>query len=255
MRRSLHCSLFVVRIELHETRSVTNVRKLREKRAHGTAAMRVEELRPRLWRWTAAHPEWTPETSGPDGWEPEVSSYGLVDDDALVLIDPLVPADDEARFWRALDGDVEHHGPPQIILTVFYHARSTRTIAERYRGSRVFAPAAAEAQARERVEVAEVYGGGDALPGGIEARTTEHRAEAVLWIPAHHALAAGDLLLGTADGGVRVVPDSWLRPGVTPAQIREGLRPLLDLPVVLLLLTHGEPVLADARARLEAAIG
>ena len=161
-----------------------------------------------------------------------------------------MPADDEERFWRALDDDAEHHGPPQILLTVFYHARSATTILARYPGAALWAPAAAETQARERVAVAHVYGDGDVLPGGIEGRTTEHRAEAVLWIPSHNALAAGDLLLGTADGGVRVVPDSWLRPGVTGAMIRDGLRPLLDLPLELLLLTHGEPVLDDARAKL-----
>ena len=217
--------------------------------------MNVTELAPGLWRWTATHPEWTEEEGGQDGWEPEVSSYALVEDDALVLIDPLVPADDEERFWRALDDDAEQHGPPQIVLTVFYHARSASTILDRYPGAALWAPAAAEAQARERVAVAHVYGDGDALPGGIEGRTTEHRAEAVLWIPSHNALAAGDLLLGTAGGGVRVVPDSWLRPGVTGAMIRDGLRPLLDLPVELLLLTHGAPVLDDARAKLAAAIG
>jgi hypothetical protein len=217
--------------------------------------MNVTELAPRLWRWTATHPEWTEEEGGQEGWEPEVSSYALVEEDVLVLIDPLVPADEEERFWRALDDDVQHHGPPQILLTVFYHARSAATVLGRYPGAALWAPAAAEAQARERVAVAHVYGDGDLLPGGIEGRTTEHRAEAVLWIPSHNALAAGDLLLGTADGGVRVVPDSWLRPGVTGAMIRDGLRPLLDLPLELLLLTHGAPVLDDARAKLAAAIG
>ena len=58
---------------------------------------------------------------------------------------------------------------------------------------------------------------------------TVHRAEAVLWIPAHGALAAGDILLGTSEGGVRVCPDSWLRPGVTGVQVREGLQRLLEL--------------------------
>jgi glyoxylase-like metal-dependent hydrolase (beta-lactamase superfamily II) len=215
----------------------------------------VAELAPGLWRWTATHPEWTEEQGGSEGWEPEVSSYALVGEDALVLIDPLVPDDEEERFWRALDDDVEQHGPPQIVLTVFYHARSAPTILGRYPGAAVWAPAAAEAQARERVDLAHVYGDGDRLPGGIEGKTTEHRAEALLWIPEHSAVAAGDLLLGTPKGGVRVVPDSWLRPGVTGAMIRDGLRPLLDLPVELLLLTHGAPVLDDARGRLAAAIG
>jgi glyoxylase-like metal-dependent hydrolase (beta-lactamase superfamily II) len=216
--------------------------------------MRVEQIRPRLWRWTAAHPEWTEEIGRDFGWEQVVSSYALVEDDTLVLIDPLVPGDEEERFWRALDDDVLHHGAPHILLTVFYHARSSATIAARYDGSRIFAPAARIADARERVPGTQPYELGETLVAGIEARGTEHRGEAVLWIPSHRALAAGDLFLGTPDGGVRVVPDDWLRPGVTGAMIRDGLAPLLELPIELVLLTHGDPVLAEGRAALERAL-
>jgi glyoxylase-like metal-dependent hydrolase (beta-lactamase superfamily II) len=210
----------------------------------------VAEIRPRLWRWTATHPEW----EAGNEWEQEVCSYALVEDDILVLIDPLVPTDEEERFWRALDDDVQHHGPPQILLTVFWHTRSTQQILERYQASRAFAPAAWPDEARERVPSVELYELGTTLPGGIEARGTEHRGEALLWIPAHSALAAGDILLGTPDNGVSVCPDSWLRPGVTGEMLRQGLRPLLDLPVELLLLTHGEPVLQDAHEKLEEAL-
>jgi hypothetical protein len=212
--------------------------------------MQIAEIRPHLWRWTARHPEWTPE----EGWEPVVGSYALVENDTLVLFDPLVPGDEEERFWRALDDDVEHHGPPQILLTVFWHARSTQAILDRYEGSRAFAPAAAESQARERVPTVETYDHETALPGGVEARTTPYRAEALLWLPAHRALVAGDLLLGTSDGGARVCPDSWLRPGVTGPQLRTSLEPLLELPIELLLLTHGEPVLENGHAAFEQAV-
>jgi hypothetical protein len=217
--------------------------------------MNVRELRPGLWRWTATHPDWTPEEGGEEWGEPEVGSYALVGSDTLVLIDPLVPAnDEEERFWRALDDDVEQHGPPQILLTVFWHARSSQTILDRYDGARVLAPAARAGEAHERVPSAALYDLGDTLPGGVEAHGTIHRGEALLWIPAHRALAAGDVLLGTRGGGVRVCPDSWVRPGVTGTQLREGLRPLLDLPVELLLVTHGEPVFDDAHAKLAQAL-
>jgi glyoxylase-like metal-dependent hydrolase (beta-lactamase superfamily II) len=210
----------------------------------------VEELAPGLWRWSSRHPEWTPEAD----WPADVSSYFLVQDGVLVLIDPLVPDDEEERFWRALDDDVRDHGPPQVLLTVFWHARSTQRVLDRYAGARAFAPAAWPDEARERVPSAELYELGATLPGGIEATGTEHRGEALLWIPARRALAAGDILLGSSDGGVRVCPDSWLRPGVTPELLREGLRPLLDLTFELLLLTHGEPVLEGAHEKLEAAL-
>ena len=205
--------------------------------------MEIEQLRPRLWRWTATHPDWTPEEGGPDGWQPEVSSHALVEEDALVLIDPLVPADDEERFWEALDSDVEHHGPPQILLTGYWHARSSQTILDRYPGARVSVPEAAAEMARERVEFTNTFTSEDALPGGVEAKETDYTTEVLLWIPSQRALAAGDVLLGTPGGGVRVCPDSWLAQGVSPAELRDQLRVLLlDLPIELVLLAHGVPV-------------
>jgi signal transduction histidine kinase len=62
--------------------------------------------------------------------------------------------------------------------------------------------------------------------------------------------AAGDVLLGR-DDGLRLCPDSWLPDDVTPRQFREGLRPLLDLPIELVLPAHGEPT---DRAALERAL-
>ena len=217
--------------------------------------MEIEQIRPRLWRWTATHPDWSPEEGGPDGWQPEVSSHALVEEDALVLIDPLVPADDEERFWNALDGDVEHHGPPQVLLTGYWHARSSQTILDRYPGARVSVPEAAAEKARERVAFTDTFTSKDALPGGVEAKETEYTTEVLLWIPSQRALVAGDVLLGTPAGGVRVCPDSWLAPGVSPVALREQLRALLlALPIELVLLAHGVPVRDDAHAALEAAL-
>ena len=158
--------------------------------------MDVRELAPGLWRWTALHPDWTPEEGGPEGWAQEVASFALVEDSALVLFDPLVPADDEQRFWRALDDDVRHHGPPQILLTVYWHARSAQQIAERYEDARVLGVEAGAEHMREIAAGADTFAVGDDLPAGIEARPTDDPEEVVFWIPAHRALVAGDVLLG-----------------------------------------------------------
>jgi glyoxylase-like metal-dependent hydrolase (beta-lactamase superfamily II) len=178
-----------------------------------------------------------------------------VEEDALVLIDPLVPADDEERFWHALDSDVEHHGPPQILLTGYWHARSAQTIFDRYPGARVWVPESAADEARERVAFTDTFTSGDSLPGGVESKKTDYTTEVLLWIPSQRALAAGDVLLGTPVGGVRVCPDSWLAEGVSPAALRDQLRALLlDLPIELVLLGHGEPVRENAHAALAAAL-
>jgi glyoxylase-like metal-dependent hydrolase (beta-lactamase superfamily II) len=217
--------------------------------------MEIEQLRPRLWRWTATHPDWSPEEGGPDGWEPAVSCHALVEEDALVLIDALVPADDEERFWQALDSDVEHHGAPQILLTGYWHARSAQTIFDRYVGARIWVPEAAAEKAREWVEFTDTFISGDTLPGGVESKKTDYTTEVLLWIPSQRALAAGDVLLGTPGGGVRVCPDSWLAEGVSPAALRDQLRALLlELPIELVLLAHGEPVRENAHGALAAAL-
>ena len=66
-----------------------------------------------------------------------------------------------------------------------------------------------------------------------------------LWIPSQQALVTGDVLLGTADGGLSVCPDSWLG-DVQRSDLIATLQPLLALPVELVIPTHGEPVLDDA---------
>jgi glyoxylase-like metal-dependent hydrolase (beta-lactamase superfamily II) len=216
--------------------------------------MQLEQIRPRLWRWTALHPDWTPDEGGPDGWAQEVASYALVEDDTLVLFDPLVPADDEEPFWRALDDDVQHHGAPQILLTVYWHARSAQQIVDRYPGARTYSAAAGAEHARERVAEAAGFEPGATPVAGVEARPTDDPEEVVFWIPSQRAVVAGDVLLGTEDGDVRVFPEAWLNQGTTIEQVRASLRPLLDLPVELVLLTHGEAVRDDALAALAAVL-
>ena len=65
-------------------------------------------------------------------------------------------------------------------------------------------------------------------------------------------------MLGADGGGLRLCPESWLGylgSGLTLAQLRLVLRPLLELPIELVLVTHGEPVLSGGREALAEAIG
>ena len=219
--------------------------------------MEVQELRPGVWRWTLPHPEWTPEAAARDGWGKIVSSFFLRTGGSLLLVDPLAPPPDSLeheRFWSALDRDVEDHGaPPHVLLTVFWHARSTQEVATRYAGTSVWVHEAAAREFGERVAFTHTFALADALPGGARAIDAHRRGEVLFWVPEHRALVAGDVLLGTAEGGVRVCPDSWLPPGVDPAAFRTSLRPLLELPVDLVLLAHGDPVFEHGRQALAAA--
>jgi glyoxylase-like metal-dependent hydrolase (beta-lactamase superfamily II) len=197
----------------------------------------VQELRPGLWTWTARHPEWlTPE----DGWGPEVRSYALDAAGALVLIDPLSPP--------SLVEELASGKQTAVVLTVQAHVRSAAECVERL-GARVYAPAGCLVAL---ATPATGYVVGDVLAGGIEACTGFWPNEATLWLAGQQALVTGDVLLG--ERGLRIPPDDWLEGEATPEQLREGLRPLLELPVELVLPTHGDPVLAGARAQLAAAL-
>jgi hypothetical protein len=216
----------------------------------------VHQLRPHLWRWTAPHPDWRPEhAEGGEGWEQEVGSTALVRGDVFVLIDPQAPADgdDRARFWRAVDADVEHHGPPQIVLTVPWHARSSVEIASRYDGAGVWVYARA-AHATEGFQPMHAFELDDALPGGMRAFDAGWEGEVELWLPDHRALVTGDVVLGAPDGGLRLLPDSWLPEGVTKPDVRAALAPLRELPVELALPAHGEAVLVDGAEALRRAM-
>jgi hypothetical protein len=207
--------------------------------------MDVTELAPGLWRWTAYHEE----------WKEDVGSVFYDTDDGVVLIDPLVPADEKARFWKALDRDVKRNGGPvDVLVTVFWHTRSTAAMVDRYR-ARVWAPRSGRRAIERRAGVVtDAFRPDDPLPGGIEAFKTARAAEVVFWITQHAALVPGDVLIGDGEGGVKMCPESWLPEGKTHALLAESLQPLLDLPVQRVLLSHGEPVLDNASAALAAAL-
>jgi hypothetical protein len=182
----------------------------------------MQELRPGLWTWTAQHPDWTEDQGGPDGWKQEVRSYAYDSGACLVLFDPIAPP-------TLLEGLVEAQDIA-VVLTAAWHRRSADECVERY-GAHVFAPT-------------------DDLPGDVEAKPTYYAEEFAYWIPRHAALVTGDAFGN--EGGFKV-QYTWLPEGVTAAQMREGLQPLLELPIELILVTHGEPV-EDGREVLRAAL-
>ena len=177
--------------------------------------MDVQELRPGLWRWTAQHPEWE---------EREVSSAYIETAGAVVLVDPLVPRDEEERFYRALDRDVGRlAGEVRIALTNPWHRRSSAELAQRYG--------------------APVHVSGESLPAGFEAYPGGMQPDDfVLFAPSHRALFTGDTLLAGAP-----CPEDWLAAG------REHhlacLRRLLDLDADLVVPSHGEPFPLEQLAR------
>lgn len=219
----------------------------------------MRELETGIWHWEAPHPDW----AGPEkealrqrlvamGEKPNeaargvVSSYAIRDDERLLLFDPLaVPREIE---------EVAAGRDQVVVLTCPWHERDTRNLVERL-GVPVFTPRPDEGTpdvawllGGDRSD-AHLYMAGERLPVGVEVLPGSLPNDVVLWVESRCAVIAGDTLVDFGNG--LEINERWLRPGVTREEIAEGLRPLLKLPVELVLATHGGP---NDRAALERAL-
>jgi glyoxylase-like metal-dependent hydrolase (beta-lactamase superfamily II) len=170
----------------------------------------------------------------PADWPEIVGSVVYEAPDAFVFVDPLVP--DE--LWPALEERVSAHGyPVRVLTTIGFHRRSRDEVVRRFDATTSRAKAS--------------------LPDGVERVTIRRAGETMVWLPGHRALIPGDRLLGDDRGGLRMCSPGWLRylkPGLSYDELREALRPLLDLPVEMVLVSHGEPVLQGGRAAIKRAL-
>ena len=221
----------------------------------------MRELRAGLWHWQAPHPAWTHD----QWWPQEVSSYAFDDGARLLLFDPLAVPDE----ILVLAAERE----PVVVLTAPWHERDARSLVERL-GAPVFTPPPDTADdlvrkyALEPEQIPEgwhstdvdwlvvegggkahLFGAGDRLPIGVQAFPGRSHNDLVLWVERAGAIVAGDALVDFGRGFE--VPQEVLHHGVTREQVLDDLRPLLELPVELVLPAHGAPT---DRAGLERAL-
>jgi hypothetical protein len=201
----------------------------------------MQELRPGVWHWQAPHPEWGGEDT--EWWPELVSSYAIQLGSELVLTDPLAVPDGLRRRATA------------VLLTAPYHERDARALglpihtppADTWQDwVEKFGIDAEKVRGMESEDLAwlragegdgHFHGPGD-WPFGIHAYPGREDNDLILWLPAVGALVCGDTLSDFGDG-----MDIHLggRKHVTKEQVADRLRPLLDLPVELVLPAHGEP--------------
>ncbi|MDX6635497.1 MAG: hypothetical protein QOF06_1700 [Solirubrobacterales bacterium] len=196
-----------------------------------------EELRPGLWRWTAHHEE----------WKKEVAAFAVATDGELVLVDPLLVGE----HWDQLEGELGGRRL-HVLLTIHWHARSAAEVANRFPDTHIWAHSRNRAAVARRASVTDVFRVGDELPAGLVALEARPRSEVLLWEPRSRALIAGDALLGDGErgAGLHTCPASWLPQSTDLEDLRGALRPALDLPIELVLPSHGAPVLSGAKEAL-----
>jgi glyoxylase-like metal-dependent hydrolase (beta-lactamase superfamily II) len=198
----------------------------------------MRELRPGLWHWQARHPEWT------DGqpWGPDVSSYAIDDGTHLLLFDP-VTAPSEIEYMAG-------SRQPVLVLTAPWHERDAHGLVERFDAPVYVAepdgPDVTWLLGDSAFE-ARVMSAGERLPFGIDVFAGRQPNDLLLWVESRRALICGDTLVDFGRG--LEIHDEWLWDGVTRDQVVEALRPLLELPVELVLPAHGRPTDKPALVR------
>jgi glyoxylase-like metal-dependent hydrolase (beta-lactamase superfamily II) len=199
----------------------------------------MREVRDGVWHWETQHPEWNDK----QWWGPLVSSYAIDDGERLVFFDPLAPPAEIDKLAKERE--------TAIVLTCPWHRREADAIADRYDATLYVPPP--DAGDPSPVD-GTVYREGDRLPVGVEALPGMEPNDLLLWVESHGVLVAGDTLQDRGDGLqflgdlANNVPPEF---SVVAEQVRQRLQSVLDLPVELVLPTHGAPV---DKAALERAL-
>jgi len=218
----------------------------------------MRELTRGLWHWQAAHPEWTPE----ERWPREVSSYAVDDGERLIVIDPqTVPVE---LLERAARRGVA------ILLTQPWHELDARTLAQRL-GAAVYTPPADTAQdfidkfhvtpeqagngspdlewlRRGEAEAHWLTAGDEVETLGVRTFLGREHNDLALWLEPYRAIVLGDTVVDFGNG---LELNPWLKGGISHEEVKRRLRPILELPIELVLPTHGLPT---DRAALERAL-
>jgi hypothetical protein len=232
--------------------------------------LEVTRIAEGLWRWTAPHPEWTPDKDRPGGWGRMVGSVysepPAGSSEAVALIDPQAPPEGSAeaeKFWAALDRDLERAGRPVVVLIGNgYHVRSARDVERRYAGRHgVTIHASADAVPRLGLVPAGRFGPQPGLVAGVDVLPIEglDSGETAFFIRRHRTLVFADAVLGAGGGRLAVAPPSWAAEGEAARaryheRFRASIERLVALDPAMVLPSHGEPALARGRDALVAAL-
>lgn len=216
----------------------------------------MDELAPGIYGWTASHPEWRPKSE-------EVGSYALVAGEALLLVDPQLPAEADERsapLLARLELLAAAAVRVELLVTIPYHTRSSEALYERFapdRPTRIWGHANVRKRLRpetplEVVPVSEAGAAARIAGGAADAYTVgrPRRSEHPVYVPSLRAVVFGDAVVG-AQGGLRFWQQSsgtgedWYRGVFAPT-----LETLAAQPLEHVLTTHGPPVLGDGQRQL-----
>jgi hypothetical protein len=214
------------------------------------ASRDAEELVTGIWCWERR----------PRGLRPGEfggrTSYAVVAESDVLLVDPLVDGDDDPVV-ATLDDLV--CGGVRILVTMPYHTRSAEWLWRRYRTAkaRIYGHPAVATRLGDVSGFTPVLGG-SAVDGIARFHSIGRppRSQQPIEIPAVRALVFGDAIVET-DGKLHIwaaVPDSdgrrkWWNEDYLPT-----LERLANLDIEHVLVTHGRPAIGDGKQALQRAL-
>lgn len=215
------------------------------------ASRAVEELVTGIWCWEKR----------PRGLRPGEfggrTSYAVVIESDLLLVDPLVDGDGDPvvdALDDLLGGDV------RILVTMPYHARSAEWLWRRYRSAkaRIYGHPAVATRLGDVSGFTEMLGG-DEVDGlaRFHAIGRPPRSQQPIEIPAVRALVLGDAIVEIGGGELRI----WEAPPVSDRRWRwwntdylPSLERLATLDTEHVLVTHGRPAIGNGKEALQHAL-
>jgi glyoxylase-like metal-dependent hydrolase (beta-lactamase superfamily II) len=193
---------------------------------------KMREILPDIFTWSRL--------SEPHGYN--FNGYLIRAPDGNFCIDPVEPNEDVAV-------EIGRHGVTRILLTNRNHSRAANLVRQRT-GARVAIHPDDAAHARNQgTELDDELHVGDKI-GPLRTISVAGKSpgEVAFHWPERRLLIVGDAVIGNPPGHCGL-----LRAAVTdqPLRLRESVRGLLDLDFDTLLVGDGEPILQDAKARLQ----
>jgi glyoxylase-like metal-dependent hydrolase (beta-lactamase superfamily II) len=178
--------------------------------------------------------------SEPHGYN--FNGYLILHPAGNLVIDPVEPGDEDLE---ALAG----HGAAQILLTNRNHSRAANKVRERT-GARTLIHTADALHARSQGTVidGELRVGAKIGPLVVIGASGKSSGEVALHWPERRILIVGDAVIGNPPGHCSLLPEKVMD---DPARLRETVEALLVLEFDTLLTGDGEPILKDAKLRLQ----
>jgi glyoxylase-like metal-dependent hydrolase (beta-lactamase superfamily II) len=178
--------------------------------------------------------------SEPHGYN--FNGHLIVHPDGNLVIDPVEPSADDLA-------EIERRGAARIIITNRNHSRAANVVRERTGARTAIHPVDAPHARQEGAIIDdEIRAGAKIGPLVAVAASGKSPGEIALHWPDRRILIVGDAVIGNPPGRCSLLPEKVID---DPPRLRQSVEALLVLDFDILLTGDGEPVLRDAKARLQ----